>query len=319
MQNTTPLNYNLIILGSGPAGCTAALYASRANLKPVLITGNTPGGQLITTTEVDNWPGEINGILGSKLMDNMLNHAKRFATEVITDQITSVDLTQKPFFIQGEASSYTCNALIIATGASARYLGLPSEKEFMGRGVSACATCDGFFYKGKKVAVVGGGSTAVEEALYLSEIASEVTLIHRRSQFKAEPILVEQLLSKVKENKIKIEWNSVVTEILGDEAGVNGIRIQNTQDKNSKDLAISGVFIAIGHKPNTEIFQKYLAMENGYLLVNNPNEYTTMTNIPGIFAAGDVADPTYRQAINAAASGCRAALDVQKYLFLAGG
>jgi len=319
MQNTTPLNYNLIILGSGPAGCTAALYASRANLKPVLITGNTPGGQLITTTEVDNWPGEINGILGSELMDNMLNHAKRFATEVITDQITSVDLTQKPFFIQGEASSYTCNALIIATGASARYLGLPSEKEFMGRGVSACATCDGFFYKGKKVAVVGGGSTAVEEALYLSEIASEVTLIHRRSQFKAEPILVEQLLSKVKENKIKIEWNSVVTEILGDEAGVNGIRIQNTQDKNSKDLAISGVFIAIGHKPNTEIFQKYLAMENGYLLVNNPNEYTTMTNIPGIFAAGDVADPTYRQAINAAASGCRAALDVQKYLFLAGG
>lgn len=308
----------IIILGSGPAGCTAALYAARANLNPTLIAGAAPGGQLVTTTMVDNWPGEVNGIGGIELMEKMLKHVQRFQTQVIYDQIISANLQKRPFQLQGETESYSCDALIIATGASARYLGLPSEQKFMGRGVSACATCDGYFYRNQKVAVVGGGNTAVYEALYLAEIASEVVIIHRRDQFRAEPILVDQLLTKAKEKKITFIWNTTVTEILGDENGVTGLSLRNSQTGDKKNIDLKGVFVAIGHKPNTEIFHNQLALEDDYIQLpnqnNNKNTFSTATSIAGVFAAGDVTDPIYKQAITSAGTGCKAALDAKKFL-----
>ncbi|OGT06328.1 MAG: thioredoxin-disulfide reductase [Gammaproteobacteria bacterium GWE2_37_16] len=315
MQKTN--HSSLIILGSGPAGCTAALYAARANLNPILIAGSAPGGQLITTTMVDNWPGEVSGIGGIELMEKMLQHVQRFQTQVIYDQIVSADLQKRPFYLQGESEMYSCDALIIATGASARYLGSPSEQKFIGRGVSACATCDGYFYRNQKVAVVGGGNTAIYEALYLAEIASEVVIIHRRDQFRAEPILVDQLLAKTKKKKITFEWNTTVKEVLGNESGVTGLSLQNSQTGDNKNIDIKGVFIAIGHKPNTDIFQDQLALENGYIQLlsqNNKNLFSTATNIEGVFAAGDVADQIYKQAITSAGTGCRAALDAKKFL-----
>ncbi len=307
-------HHRLIILGSGPAGWTAAVYAARANLNPVVIMGMEPGGQLTTTTDVDNWPGDVEGLQGPVLMERMKRHAERFNTEVIFDHITSVNLNQKPFVLQGE-STYTCDALIIATGASAQYLGLASEKAFMGKGVSACATCDGFFYRNQKVAVVGGGNTAVEEALYLSNIASHVTVIHRRDKFRSEKILADKLMKKTEGNGVSIEWNHVTDEILGNEMGVNGIRIKNTQTGETKVIDVTGVFIAIGHKPNTDIFEGQLDMENGYIITKSGLKgQATSTSIPGVFAAGDVADPIYRQAVTSAGSGCMAALDADKYL-----
>lgn len=313
---TTENHHRLIILGSGPAGWTAAVYAARANLKPVLITGLTPGGQLSTTTDVDNWPGGKEGLQGPDLMESMKLHAERFNTQVIFDEITAVDLKQTPFVLKGEAT-YTCDALIIATGASAKYLGISSETTFKGRGVSACATCDGFFYRNQKVVVVGGGNTAVEETLYLSNLVSHVTLIHRRDKLRAEKILVDHLLhKKTSTGKIDFAWDSVVDEIIGDAQGVTGIRIKNTLNDETRLIDASGVFIAIGHKPNTDIFAGQLEMdENGYLKVRSGvGQNSTATNIPGVFAAGDVSDPTYRQAITAAGSGCMAALDADKYL-----
>lgn len=311
MNNTK--HHRLIILGSGPAGWTAAVYAARANLNPVVIMGMEPGGQLTTTTDVDNWPGDVEGLQGPVLMERMKRHAERFNTEIIFDHITSVNLKQRPFVLQGEAT-YTCDALIIATGASAQYLGLPSEKAFMGKGVSACATCDGFFYRNQKVAVVGGGNTAVEEALYLSNIASHVTVIHRRDKFRSEKILSDKLLKKT-ENGVTIEWNHVTDEILGNDMGVTGIRIKNAQTGESKIIDVTGVFIAIGHKPNTAIFEGQLEMENGYIITKSGLKgQATATSIPGVFAAGDVADPIYRQAVTSAGSGCMAALDADKYL-----
>ena len=313
---TKPTHHRLIILGSGPAGYSAAVYAARANLNPVLLSGMEPGGQLTTTTEVDNWPGDPEGLQGPVLMDRMKAHAERFATKIVFDHIKQVDLQRKPFFLQGEAA-YTCDALIIATGASAQYLGLPSEKAFMGKGVSACATCDGFFYRGKEVVVVGGGNTAVEEALYLSNIAAKVTVIHRRDKFRAEKIMADRLLKKTADGgNITIAWNHVLTEVVGDKSGVTGVQIQNVQTQETRALATHGVFIAIGHKPNTGIFADQLIMdENGYIKVQAGSKgNATATSIPGVFAAGDVADPIYRQAITSSGSGCMAALDADKYL-----
>ena len=305
----------LIIIGSGPAGYTAAVYASRANLSPVLVSGFEQGGQLMTTTDVDNWPGGEGGLQGPKLMEDMLAHAERLGTEVVNDQIVKADLQQKPFLLGGEFGSYTCDAMIIATGASAMYLGLESEEAYKGRGVSACATCDGFFYKGEKVAVIGGGNTAVEEALYLSNIADHVTVVHRRDQLRAEKILQSQLLEKAENGNVTMEWNCELDEVLGDEAGVTGIRIRNKLDKSDKELELKGVFIAIGHRPNTEIFAEQLDMSHGYIHVKgNLNGDATMTSVPGVFAAGDVMDPVYRQAITSAGSGCMAALDAERYL-----
>ncbi len=309
-------HHRLIILGSGPAGYTAAIYAARANLKPVLITGLEPGGQLTTTTDVDNWPGDVEGLLGPVLMERMKHHAERFNTEIIYDHISSVDLQQRPFLLNGD-KSYSCDALIIATGASAQYLGLPSEQHYKNRGVSACATCDGFFYRNKPVAVIGGGNTAVEEALYLSNIASHVTVVHRRDKFRAEKILSEKLIKKAEhEGKVKIEWNHVTEDIIGDNSGVTGLQIKNKITGENKLIDVHGVFIAIGHKPNTAIFAGQLEMdETGYIKVRTGSSgNATATSIPGVFAAGDVADSIYRQAITSAGSGCMAALDADKYL-----
>jgi len=311
---SNPIHRKLIILGSGPAGYTAAVYAARANLKPALITGMQQGGQLTTTTEVDNWPGDVEGLMGPDLMDRMLRHAQRFDTEIIFDHIESTDLSQRPFRLKG-SQEYTCDALIIATGASARYLGLPSEEAFMGKGVSACATCDGFFYRGQRVAVIGGGNTAVEEALYLSNIASEVVLVHRRDSLRSEKILQDRLLEKSRTGNVKIVWNHTLEEVLGDENGVTGIRIKSTQTGKTCDEPLQGVFIAIGHSPNTAIFEGQLTMNGGYIKVRSGTEgNATMTSVEGVFAAGDVADHIYRQAITSAGSGCMAALDAERYL-----
>ncbi len=305
----------ILILGSGPAGYTAAVYAARANLSPVLVTGIQQCGQLTTTTEVDNWPGDAEGVQGPELMGRMLKHAERFNTQVIFDHIHTADLSERPFKLLGDEAIYTCDALVIATGASARYLGLESEDAFKGKGVSACATCDGFFYRGKPVAVIGGGNTAVEEALYLSNIASKVTVVHRRDKFRSEKILSDKLVERSKTGNVVIEWNAVLGEVLGDSSGVTGARIKNVQDGSSKDIDVDGVFIAIGHSPNTEIFAGQLEMKNGYITVKGGSEgNATATSIPGVFAAGDVADSVYRQAITSAGSGCMAALDAEKYL-----
>ena len=305
----------LLILGSGPAGYTAAVYAARANLNPVLVTGMQQGGQLTTTTEVDNWPGGAEGLQGPQLMQEMLEHAERFKTEIIFDHIHSADLSSRPFTLTGDSGSYTCDALIIATGASAMYLGLDSEEAFKGRGVSGCATCDGFFYRGQKVGVVGGGNTAVEEALYLSNIAAEVTLIHRRDTFRSEKILIDQLMDKVENGNIKLATFEEVDEVLGDKSGVTGVRLKNNQDGSTREVEMTGVFIAIGHKPNTDLFTDQLEMEHGYLVTKKGREgNATATSIEGVFAAGDVADPIYKQAITSAASGCMAALDVERFL-----
>lgn len=305
----------LLILGSGPAGYTAAVYAARANLKPVLVTGMQQGGQLTTTTEVDNWPGEPAGIQGQELMDRLLKQAERFNTEILFDHIHTAELDARPFRLTGDNGVYTCDALIIATGASAQYLGLPSEEAFKGKGVSACATCDGFFYRNQKVAVIGGGNTAVEEAIYLSNIASEVVLVHRRDALRAEKIMQDQLMEKAQSGKVRLAWNSVLDEVLGDASGVTGIRIRNVQHGGTEDISLQGVFIAIGHRPNTELFQGQLDMHNGYLRVQSGLEgNATATNIPGIFAAGDVMDHVYRQAVTSAGTGCMAALDAERYL-----
>ena len=311
---STKKHQRLLILGSGPAGYTAAIYAARANLNPVIITGIQQGGQLTTTTEVDNWPGDADGVEGPELMARMQKHAERFDTEIIFDHIHTADLSKRPFTLTGDSGTYTCDALIIATGASAKYLGLPSEEAFQGRGVSACATCDGFFYKNQDVAVIGGGNTAVEEALYLSNIAKHVTVVHRRESFSSEKILADQLLDKAKNGNISIEWNSTLEEVLGDDMGVTGMRIAN-KDGTKKDIDLKGVFIAIGHSPNTSLFEGQLEMNGGYLQVTGSYAgNATATTIAGIFAAGDVADFTYRQAITSAGSGCMAALDAERYL-----
>lgn len=305
----------LLILGSGPAGYAAAVYAARANLSPVLVTGLEQGGQLMTTTDVDNWPGDPDGVLGPDLMERMRKHAERFETELIMDQVSAVDLSQRPFELKGDSATYTCDALIIATGASAKYLGLPSEEAFRGRGVSACATCDGFFYRGQKVAVIGGGNTAVEEALYLSNIASEVTLVHRRDALRAEKILQQKLFDKAENGNVRLAWNHVLDEVLGDNSGVTGMRIKNVKDDTTEDVDLQGVFIAIGHQPNTQIFEGQLDMAGGYIKVKSGTEGdATATSVPGVFAAGDVMDHVYRQAITSAGTGCMAALDAEKYL-----
>jgi len=305
----------LLILGSGPAGYTASLYAARANLSPVLVTGIEQGGQLMTTTDVDNWPGDVEGLQGPDLMARMLEHVKRFDTEVIFDQIHTVDLNQKPFKLEGDSGVYTCDALIIATGASAKYLGLPSEETFKGKGVSACATCDGFFYRGQEVAVIGGGSTAVEEALYLSNLASKVTIVHRRDQFRAEKILADRLKERAENGNVIIEWDHELDEVLGDDSGVTGMRIKHSKTGATNDIDLKGVFIAIGHQPNTSIFEGQLDMKNGYIKIKSGQDgQATMSSIPGVFAAGDVADHIYRQAITSAGSGCMAALDAESYL-----
>lgn len=305
----------LLILGSGPAGYTAAIYAARANLKPVLITGIEQGGQLMTTTEVENWPGEPDGVQGPELMDRMRRHVERFATEIVFDHIHTADLSKRPFVLTGDAGVYTCDALIIATGSSAKYLGLPSEEKYKGRGVSACATCDGFFYKDQEVAVVGGGNTAVEEALYLANICSQVTLIHRRDKLRAEKILVERLLKQADKGKIRIEWNQVVDEILGDDRGVTGVRLKHVHTGVTREIPVSGVFIAIGHTPNTAIFEGQLELDRGYIKIRGGSQgNATATSVPGVFAAGDVADPIYRQAVTSAGTGCMAALDAEKFL-----
>ncbi len=308
-------HHRLIILGSGPAGYSAAVYAARANLKPVIITGLQVGGQLTTTTEVDNWPGDAHGLTGNGLMDRMKAHAERFGTELIYDHINQVDLQNRPFTLTGDNGTYTCDALIIATGATAQYLGLDSEQKFMGQGVSACATCDGFFYKNQKVVVIGGGNTAVEEALYLSNIASEVTLIHRRDSLRSEKILQDQLFEKANNGNVKIEWNHQVKEVIGDDMGVTGVIIESTVDGSTKQIDAMGMFVAIGHKPNTGLFEGQLTMKDGYIVVNSGlNGNATATSVEGVFAAGDVADHIYRQAITSAGTGCMAALDAEKYL-----
>jgi thioredoxin reductase (NADPH) len=305
----------LLILGSGPAGYSAAVYAARANLKPVLVTGIAQGGQLMTTTEVDNWPADADGVQGPELMARFQKHAERFNTEMIFDHIHTAKLTEKPIRLIGDAGEYTCDALIIATGASAQYLGLPSEEKFSGRGVSACATCDGFFYRNQEVAVVGGGNTAVEEALYLANIASKVTLVHRRDKFKAEAILVDKLMERVQEGKIELQLFSVLDGVLGDDSGVTGMRIKNVQSGDTREIPLQGVFIAIGHKPNTDIFAGQLEMEGGYIVTQmGRNGNATATSVPGVFAAGDVQDHIYRQAVTSAGSGCMAALDAERYL-----
>ena len=312
---STTQHAKVLILGSGPAGYTAAVYAARANLNPVLITGMAQGGQLMTTTEVDNWPADVNGVQGPELMQRFLEHAERFKTQVIFDHINKVDFSQRPFTLTGDSGTYTCDALIIATGASAKYLGLPSEEAFMGKGVSGCATCDGFFYREQDVCVVGGGNTAVEEALYLSNIARKVTLVHRRDKFKAEPILVDKLNEKVAAGKIELKLFHTLHEVLGDNTGVTGIRVKSTQDGSTQDITLQGCFIAIGHAPNTEIFQGQLEMENGYIVTQGGLKgFATQTSVPGIFAAGDVQDHVYRQAITSAGTGCMAALDAQRFL-----
>jgi thioredoxin reductase (NADPH) len=305
----------LMILGSGPAGYTAAVYAARANLNPVMITGMQMGGQLTTTTEVDNWPGDDQGVQGPELMERMRKHAERFETEIIFDHVNKVDLKNRPFRLEGDSGVYTCDALIISTGASAQYLGLESETKFMGQGVSACATCDGFFYRNQDVAVIGGGNTAVEEALYLSNIAKTVTVIHRRDKFRSEKILADKLMEKAKNGNVKIEWHSELDEVLGDSAGVTGVRIKNSQTGETKELAVAGLFVAIGHKPNTDIFQGQLEMKDGYLKVQSGTHgNATQTSIEGVFAAGDVSDHIYRQAITSAGTGCMAALDAERFL-----
>jgi thioredoxin reductase (NADPH) len=304
----------VLILGSGPAGYTAAVYAARANLNPVVITGMEQGGQLMTTTEVDNWPGDVEGLQGPALMERMQKHAERFNTEIIFDTINKTDLSKRPFTLTGDNGTYTCDALIVATGASAMYLGLPSEEAFKGRGVSGCATCDGFFYRDKPVAVIGGGNTAVEEALYLSNIASHVTVVHRRDSFRSEKILSDQLIEKSKSGNVTIEWNSELDEVLGDDSGVTGMRIKN-KDGSTKDIELMGIFIAIGHKPNTGIFEGQLDMDHGYLKIQSGTQgNATQTSVPGVFAAGDVADHIYRQAITSAGAGCMAALDAERFL-----
>ena len=308
-------HHRLIILGSGPAGYTAAVYAARANLDPVLITGLIQGGQLTTTTDVDNWPGDVEGLQGPDLMLRMKNHAERFNTKVILDHINSVDLAQRPFLLEGDSAKYSCDAMIIATGASAQYLGLQSEKAFMGKGVSACATCDGFFYRNKPVAVIGGGNTAVEEALYLSNICSHVTLVHRREKLRAEKMLQKKLFEREEEGKVSIQWSHVLDDILGDEKGVTGAQIRHVTTGQTLNIAVDGVFIAIGHVPNSDIFRGQLDMKNGYVMVNTGLEgMATQTSIPGVFAAGDIADQVYRQAVTSAGFGCMAALDAEKFL-----
>ncbi|MAK54807.1 MAG: thioredoxin-disulfide reductase [Pusillimonas sp.] len=313
---TTAKHAKVIILGSGPAGYTAAVYAARANLNPVLITGLEQGGQLMTTTDVDNWPADANGVQGPDLMQRFQEHAERFETEMVFDHIASVDLSKRPFTLNGDSGDvYTCDSLIISTGASAQYLGLPSEEAFMGRGVSACATCDGFFYKKQDVVVVGGGNTAVEEALYLSNICNSVTLIHRRDKFRAEPIMVDKMMEKVNNGNMRLKLFYELQEVLGDNSGVTGVRIRNNQSDETEDLDVTGVFIAIGHKPNTGIFEGQLNMENGYIITKSGlNGLATMTSVPGVFAAGDVQDHVYRQAITSAGTGCMAALDAQRWL-----
>ncbi len=312
---TPPRHSRLIILGSGPAGYSAAVYAARANRKPLLIAGLQPGGQLMTTTEVDNWPGDVEGLLGPVLMDRMRRHAERFGVEVVSDHVAKVELARRPFLLIGENAEYTCDSLIIATGASARYLGLDSETEFRGRGVSACATCDGFFYRGQKVAVVGGGNTAVEEAIYLTNIASHVTLVHRRDKLRAEAILQDRLRALADQGKVSFLWDHAVDEVLGSAQGVTGVRVRSTKDKSPRDLTVTGLFIAIGHTPNTELFQGQLAMKDGYITVKSGAAGdATATSIAGVFAAGDVADHVYRQAVTSAGTGCMAALDADRYL-----
>jgi thioredoxin reductase (NADPH) len=311
----TSKHFRLLILGSGPAGYSAAVYAARANLNPVVITGLAQGGQLMTTTDVDNWPADALGVQGPELMERFQKHAERFNTEIIFDHIHTARLTEKPFTLIGDQGTYTCDALIIATGASARYLGLPTEEAYMGRGVSGCATCDGFFYKGQDVAVVGGGNTAVEEALYLSNIARSVTVVHRRDKFRSEKIMIDKLMGKVANGNITLELNHVLDEVLGDSSGVTGICVRNLHDHSRKILTVQGVFIAIGHKPNTDIFEGQLKMENGYIITRSGNHgNATATSIPGVFAAGDVQDHIYRQAVTSAGTGCMAALDAEKYL-----
>ncbi|MBP9062649.1 MAG: thioredoxin-disulfide reductase [Aquabacterium sp.] len=312
---STPQHSQVLILGSGPAGYTAGIYAARANLKPTLITGMAQGGQLMTTTEVDNWPADVHGVQGPDLMQRFQQHAERFHTSMIFDHINEVDLSKRPFTLKGDAGTYTTDALIIATGASAKYLGLPSEEAFMGRGVSGCATCDGFFYQNQEVCVVGGGNTAVEEALYLSNIASKVHLIHRRDKFRAEPIMIDKMMEKVAAGKIELHVFNVLDEVLGDQSGVTGVRLKNIEDNSVKELPLKGCFIAIGHQPNTEIFKDQLAMKDGYILTQGGNNgFATMTSVPGVFAAGDVQDHVYRQAITSAGTGCMAALDAQRFL-----
>ena len=316
MSNTLPTQHaKVLILGSGPAGYTAAVYAARANLKPLLITGIAQGGQLMTTTEVDNWPADVHGVQGPDLIQRFLEHAERFNTQVVFDHINKVDFSKRPFTLTGDSGVYTCDSLIIATGASAMYLGLDSETAFMGRGVSGCATCDGFFYREQVCCVVGGGNTAVEEALYLSNIASKVYLIHRRDKFKAEPILVDKLMDKVAAGKIVLQTFQTLEEVLGDNTGVTGVRLKSTKDGSLQDLELKGCFIAIGHAPNTEIFQGHLTLDNGYIVTQSGLKgFATMTSVPGVFAAGDVQDHVYRQAITSVGTGCMAALDAQRFL-----
>lgn len=312
---STSQHAQVLILGSGPAGYTAAIYAARANLKPMLVTGLAQGGQLMTTTEVDNWPADVHGVQGPDLMQRFLQHAERFQTQIVFDHINKVDFSKRPFTLTGDSGTYTCDALVIATGASAKYLGLPSEEAFMGRGVSGCATCDGFFYREQEVAVVGGGNTAVEEALYLSNIASKVTLIHRRDKFRAEAILIDKLKEKVAAGKMELKLFATLDEVLGDASGVTGVRIKHTQTGATEDVAVKGCFIAIGHQPNTDIFQGQLEMKDGYILTRSGlSGMATMTSVPGVFAAGDVQDHVYRQAITSAGTGCMAALDAQRFL-----
>jgi thioredoxin reductase (NADPH) len=311
----TTRHHRLLILGSGPAGYTAAVYAARANLRPVLVTGLAQGGQLMTTTDVDNWPADAGGVQGPELMERFQKHAERFETEVVFDHIQSAQLGVRPFVLQGDAATYTCDALIIATGASAKYLGLPSEQSYMGKGVSACATCDGFFYKGQEVAVIGGGNTAVEEALYLANICSKVTLVHRRARFRAEKIMVDKLMQRVADGKIVLELDATLDEVLGDASGVTGVRIRHVGNGAGKQLPVKGLFIAIGHTPNTQLFDGQLEMQNGYIVTRTGREGGfTATSVPGVFAAGDVQDHVYRQAVTSAATGCMAALDAEKFL-----
>jgi thioredoxin reductase (NADPH) len=314
-MSTAPKHAQVLILGSGPAGYTAAIYAARANLQPMLVTGMAQGGQLMTTTEVDNWPADVMGVQGPELMQRFLQHAERFNTQIVFDHINTVDFSKRPFTLKGDSGTYTCDALILATGASAKYIGLPSEEAFMGRGVSGCATCDGFFYRDQEVCVVGGGNTAVEEALYLSNIASKVHLIHRRDKFRAEAILIDKLHDKVAQGKMQLHLWNTLDEVLGDTSGVTGVRIKNTQDASTQELKLQGCFIAIGHQPNTDIFKGQLDMKDGYIVTRSGlNGLATMTSVPGVFAAGDVQDHVYRQAITSAGTGCMAALDAQRFL-----
>ena len=314
-MSSTPTHAQVLILGSGPAGYTAAIYAARANLKPLLVTGMAQGGQLMTTTEVDNWPADVMGVQGPELMERFQKHAERFNTQIVFDHINAVDMSKRPFTLTGDSGTYTCDTLVIATGASAKYLGLPSEEAFMGRGVSGCATCDGFFYRGEEVAVVGGGNTAVEEALYLSNIASTVHLVHRRDKFRAEAIMIDKVEEKVAAGKIKLHLHSTLDEVLGDPSGVTGVRLKNVNDGGTTDLTLKGCFIAIGHQPNTENFKGQIEMKDGYIVTRTGlNGFATMTSVPGVFAAGDVQDHVYRQAITSAGTGCMAALDAQRFL-----